>query len=83
MTRITRRAALGFGASALALPRLALAQQAEITVHYAQPHIYKESYDAIAAAFARREAGIKVNFVTTPNYEEGAQLILRQAAMAS
>ena len=80
MTRITRRAALGFGASALALPRLALAQQAEITVHYAQPHIYKESYDAIAAAFARHEAGIKVNFVTTPNYEEGAQLILRQAA---
>jgi len=80
MIRTTRRAALAFGASALALPRLALAQQAEITVHYAQPHIYKASYDAIAAAFAQREPGIKVNFITTPNYEEGAQLVLRQAA---
>lgn len=80
MPRITRRAALAFGASALGLPRLALAQQAEITVHYAQPQIYKESYDAIAAAFAQREPGIKVNFITTPNYEEGAQLVLRQAA---
>ncbi len=80
MTRITRRAALGLGAAALALPRLARAQQAEITVHYAQPQIFKESYDAIAAAFAQREPGIKVNFITTPNYEEGAQLVLRQAA---
>jgi len=80
MIRTTRRAMLAFGASALAMPRLALAQQAEITVHYAQPQVYKESYDAIAAAFARREPGIKVNFITTPNYEEGTQLVLRQAA---
>ena len=80
MTRMTRRTALTIGASALGLPRLALAQQAEITVHYAQPQIFKESYDAIASAFAQREPGIKVNFITTPNYEEGTQLILRQAA---
>lgn len=81
MTSLTRRAALGFGAAALAAPRLALGQQpVEITVHYAQPQVFKESYDAIAAEFAKREPNIKVNFITTPNYEEGTQLVLRQAA---
>ena len=69
-----------------ALPLLALVAPAvaqaptEITVHYAQPVIFKDSYDAIAAEFARREPGIRVNFITTVNYEEGMQLILRQVA---
>ncbi|MDB5368632.1 MAG: transporter substrate-binding protein [Roseomonas sp.] len=80
MTAFTRRAAFALPA-ALALPALARAQgAAEITVHYAQPNIYKESYDAILAGFAKREPNIRVNFVTTPNYEEGAQLLLRQSA---
>ena len=80
MTKMTRRAVLALPA-ALAMPALARAQgRTEITVHYAQPFIYKESYDAIAAAFARREPNIQVEFVTTPNYEEGMQLILRQQA---
>jgi multiple sugar transport system substrate-binding protein len=81
MTSFTRRATLGLGAATLALPRLALGQApVEITVHYAQPQVFKESYDAIAAEFARVEPAIRVNFVTSPNYEEGNQLILRQAA---
>ncbi|MFZ6762660.1 ABC transporter substrate-binding protein [Pseudoroseomonas sp. WGS1072] len=83
MPILSRRAALALPAALapLAAPRLSRAQgQAEITVHYAQPFIYKESYDAILAEFAKREPGIKVNFITTPNYEEGAQLLLRQAA---
>jgi multiple sugar transport system substrate-binding protein len=68
-------------AAPLTAPLVARAQGAvEITVHYAQPFIFKESYDAIAAAFARREPNIRINWVTTPNYEEGMQLILRQAA---
>jgi len=82
--KLSRRAALALPA-ALAIPAIASrgarAQGATaITVHYAQPHIYKDSYDAILAEFAKREPGIKVNIVTTPNYEEGAQLLLRQAA---
>ncbi len=79
---ITRRAALAATALApLAAPRLVRAQApVTITVHYAQPFIFKESYDAIAAEFARREPGIRIEWVTTPNYEEGMQLILRQAA---
>lgn len=83
MTQITRRAALALTAGAattFAAPHIARAQSVEITVHYAQPAIFKESKDAIAAEFAKREPGIKINWVTTPNYEEGTQLILRQAA---
>ncbi len=76
---ITRRSLAALAPSALALP--ALAQSAtEITVHYAQPVIFKDSYDAIAAEFTKREPNIRINFVTTLNYEEGMQLILRQAA---
>jgi hypothetical protein len=73
---LTRRT---LAASALALPALAQSST-EITVHYAQPVIFKDSYDAIAAEFAKREPNIRINFVTTLNYEEGMQLILRQAA---
>ncbi|EFH11863.1 ABC transporter substrate-binding protein [Pseudoroseomonas cervicalis] len=80
---IGRRQALLLSAgtlAGLAAPRLSRAQgNTEITVHYAQPYIYKEAYDALLAGFAKAEPGIKVNIVTTPNYEEGAQLILRQA----
>jgi multiple sugar transport system substrate-binding protein len=82
-TTLGRRSALllpALAAATLAAPRILRAQApVEITVHYAQPYIYKASYDAILAEFAKAEPGITVNFVTTPNYEEGAQLVLRQA----
>jgi multiple sugar transport system substrate-binding protein len=77
--RITRRTALAASA-VLAAPRIARAQAVEITVYYAQPAIFKESKDAVAAAFARIEPGIRITWITTPNYEEGTQLLLRQAA---
>jgi len=85
MTAFSRRTALMLPA-ALALPSLALSSRAraqqpvEITIHYAQPAIFKASYDAIIARFAELEPRVRVNVVTTPNYEEGAQLLLRQAA---
>lgn len=79
---IGRRAALSLAAlPPLAARRLARAQAPmSITVHYAQPLIFKESYDAIAAEFVRREPDIRIEWVTTPNYEEGMQFVLRQAA---
>ncbi len=80
MTSITRRAALALPLT-LALPAIPRAQGAvEITVHYAQPFIFKPSYDAITEAFARAEPGIRITYATTPNYQEGTQLLLRQAA---
>jgi multiple sugar transport system substrate-binding protein len=78
--KIDRRT-LAASTAALFAPRVLRAQSAtEITVHYAQPVIYKESYDAIAAEFAKREPNIRINWMTTPNYEEGMQLVLRQQA---
>ena len=77
---INRRSLLTLGTGLLAAPALRAQTSVDITVHYAQPQVFKESYDAIVAEFAKREPGIRVNFVTTPNYEEGNQLILRQAA---
>ncbi len=77
--RIPRRTLLA-AIPALATPSILRAQSVEITVQYAQPNIFKESKDAIAAAFADREPGIRLNWVTTPDYEAGQQLMLRQAA---
>ena len=78
--KIDRRT-LAASTAALFAPRVLRAQTTtEITVHYAQPVIYKESYDAIAAEFAKREPNIRINWMTTPNYEEGMQLVLRQQA---
>ena len=80
MTRLSRRAALALPLS-LAAPAIPRAQGAvEITVHYAQPFIFKPSYDAITEAFARVAPGIRITYVNTPNYQEGTQLLLRQAA---
>jgi multiple sugar transport system substrate-binding protein len=78
--RLTRRATLALAAAPLAAPTVRAQAPLTITVHYAQPFIFKESYDAIAAEFAKREPNIRIEWVTTPNYEEGMQLILRQAA---
>lgn len=74
-----RRTLAGAALCSLAAPALRAQANVEITVHYAQPHIFRESKEAVAAAFARREPGIRINWVTTPNYDEGTQLILRQA----
>jgi multiple sugar transport system substrate-binding protein len=77
----------GLGAAAalsLFTPHVLRAQRGvEITVHVPQPVIFRASFDAIAAAFAAREPEIRINWVTTPNYEEGLQLLLRQAATNS
>lgn len=78
--RLTRRATMALVAAPLAAPAVRAQAPVTITVHYAQPFIFKESYDAIAAEFAKREPNIRIEWVTTPNYEEGMQLILRQAA---
>lgn len=76
---LRRRSLVGIAFGALAAPALRAQPNVEITVHYAQPHVFRESKEAVAAAFSRHEPGIRINWVTTPNYDEGTQLILRQA----
>jgi len=80
MTMRLRRRSLAGLAAAIAAPRIARADTVEITVHYAQPHIYKDAKEAIAAAFARVESGIRISWLTSPDYNDGLQLVLRQAA---
>ena len=75
----TRRAFSNLALGALVAPAVKAQSMTEITVHYSQPHVFRESKEAVAAAFMRREPGIRINWVTTPNYDEGTQLILRQA----
>lgn len=77
---LPRRGGLGLAAAMLAAPQIARAQQAEITVHDAPPHIFKEAKDAVAAGFARQEPGIRINRVTSPEDSEGFQLLRRQSA---
>ncbi len=76
---LRRRSLAGIAFAALAAPVLRAQPNVEITVHYSQPHVFRESKEAVAAAFSRHEPGIRINWVTTPNYDEGTQLILRQA----
>ncbi len=79
MTHLRRRTLFGAMGVSLAAPAVRAQASVDITIHYAQPQIFRESKEAVAAAFARREPGIRINWVTTPNYDEGLQLILRQA----
>jgi multiple sugar transport system substrate-binding protein len=76
---LRRRSLVGIAFGALAAPAVRAQPNVEITVHYSQPHVFRESKEAVAAAFSRHEPGIRINWVTTPNYDEGTQLILRQA----
>jgi len=86
MTRLsfTRRQGiftLGAGAAAVAMPSIVRAQATEISVHYSMPAIFKEAQDAVMEAFARKHPEVKATYVNpTPTYEDGAQLLLRNAA---
>jgi multiple sugar transport system substrate-binding protein len=82
-TKLTRRSTLGLmaGAASLAAPGLARAQTIEIVAHYSMPAIFKEAQESIAEAFNRKSDKFRVTYVNpTPTYEDGAQLILRQAS---
>lgn len=81
--RPTRRhslALIGGGALSVAMPAVVRAQQAEISVHYSMPAIFKEAQDAVMEAFSRKHPEVKATYVNpTPTYEDGAQLLLRNA----
>lgn len=80
VTGTGRRGLMRLAAALVATPAIARANAVEVTVHYAQPHVFKDAKDAIAAAFARQEPGIRISWLTSPDYNDGLQLVLRQAA---
>jgi multiple sugar transport system substrate-binding protein len=81
-TTITRRSTLGLmaGAATIAMPNVVRAQTIEVVAHYSMPPIFKAAMEAVAEAFNKTSDKVKVTYVNpTPTYEDGAQLILRQA----
>ncbi len=83
-TNLSRRdglAIIGGAAAGVFMPAVARAQAAEIQVHYSMPAIFKEAQDAVMAAFQVKHPEVKATYVNpTPTYEDGAQLLLRNAA---
>jgi multiple sugar transport system substrate-binding protein len=81
---VTRRQGLGImgGASAsVFMPVIANAQATDIQVHYSMPAIFKEAQDAVMEAFKKKHPEMNATYVNpTPTYEDGAQLLLRNAA---
>jgi multiple sugar transport system substrate-binding protein len=86
-TSINRRtglALLGGASASVFMPAIARAQAVDIQVHYSMPAIFKEAQDAVMAAFSAKHPEVKAAYVNpTPTYEDGAQLLLRNAATNS
>ncbi|MDP2084009.1 MAG: ABC transporter substrate-binding protein [Gemmobacter sp.] len=84
-TTLSRRktlALMGGTAAGLYMPAIARAATVEITAHYSMPAIFQEAQEAVLAAFSAKHPDIKVSYVNpTPTYEDGAQLLLRNAAI--
>jgi multiple sugar transport system substrate-binding protein len=89
MTRInlSRRqglALMGGAAATIAMPAVVRAQAVAISVHYSMPAIFKEAQDAVMEAFKKKHPEVNATYVNpTPTYEDGAQLLLRNAATNS
>jgi multiple sugar transport system substrate-binding protein len=74
-------AVMGGASATVFMPAIARAQATEISVHYSMPAIFKEAQDAVMAAFVAKHPEVKATYVNpTPTYEDGAQLLLRNAA---
>lgn len=56
------------------------AQQTEIIVHYPMPGFFKDVMDKISAEYVKQNPTVKITFTSpSPTYEDGLQLMLRQA----
>ncbi len=64
-----------------ALP--AAAETTEIFVHYPMPAFFKSVMDQISTEYMRQHPEVKITFTSpSPTYEDGLQLMLRQAGTA-
>jgi multiple sugar transport system substrate-binding protein len=58
----------------------ALAESTEIVVHYPMPGFFKSVMDTITTEYVRQHPDVKITFAApSPTYEDGLQLMLRQA----
>ncbi len=79
-----RRFLLAVAAVAMALFSLsARAETTEIVVHYPMPGFFKNVMDRISAEYMRQNPEVKITFASpSPTYEDGLQLMLREAGTA-
>ena len=61
----------------------ARAETTEIMVHYPMPGFFKSVMDQISGEYMRLHPEVKITFTSpSPTYEDGLQLMLRQAGTA-
>ncbi|NBT53876.1 MAG: ABC transporter substrate-binding protein, partial [Betaproteobacteria bacterium] len=61
----------------------ALAQTTEVLVHYPMPGFFKNVMDQISTEYMKNHPEVKIKFTSpSPTYEDGLQLMLRQAGTA-
>lgn len=54
--------------------------QTEISIHYAMPHVFQDVMNDLVEAFEAAHPEISVNMLNpSPSYEDGQQMVLRQA----
>jgi len=67
--------------AAITLP--AYAETTEIIVHYPMPNFFKGVMDTISTEYMKQHPDVKITFASpSPTYEDGLQLMLRQAGTA-
>jgi multiple sugar transport system substrate-binding protein len=76
MSQMFRKTLLAL--AACAFPQFA--QAADIVVHYPMPGFFKSVMDQISAEYMKQHPDVKITFTSpSPTYEDGLQLMLRQA----
>ena len=64
-------------------PLQAHAEPVDLTVHYPMPGFFKDVMDKISAKFMAENPDVKISFASpSPTYEDGLQLVLREAGSA-
>ena len=77
------RTALAAALLAPLAPLPAQAEPVELTVHYPMPGFFKDVMDKISAKFMAENPDVKITFASpSPTYEDGLQLVLREAGTA-
>lgn len=67
-------------AASVLLAAMPARAETEIVVHYPMPGFFKSVMDTISAEYMRQKPDVKITFTApSPTYEEGLQLMLRQA----
>src|SRR5712664_2071124 len=81
--RIMRKTWLAMAAAAALLAAHAASAATTLTVHYPMPGFFKNVMDQISVEFMKQNPDVAITFASpSPTYEDGVQLLVRQAGSA-